>query len=530
MARMAKARSRDGKPDPALRLDDAIRDKLRAVVLDANIYSYARPDLDNVESMALRLHGVGLETWIPEPVAWEWAEHLALDWNSVTFAMAAERKNLRRGRIPMPTPSHRDESAVIEAFMDAIRRVPHVRLITATPHNALEGLKDQVMQRTPGRRKGEATDKVKTGASDSTWLRDVIEVADGSVDRLLVLSEDKDVTRTCEAWGLPGMLTRKRTELGATLFDVTVDDGHVTRAMMRYLLGKFPIRLGADTAEGGAQFDIGNTPGLNSTIEHDDEGGERRVYSAEVTGLSRLAGIGKVTVESTPDDTTSPLRPHGPNDLGPACHHRALATVYFLGDVEATINRVDSAEETTRVTYLDAVIRTDLAFDLTDGVITHVSPEADAEVFLPGGGYPEDDSAHDDLFHVLSLVPGLLLPDDFEPTTDHTAHNLTINGHEAEPTFTWLPHDHWRFSLELDGDSAELSCYYDETAWGGGRDGGHMWDPYLVVVEEGTLSPGNPIYSIAAWIIERLDWTTAPYTAATESDQEEEDGAEPAST
>ncbi|MEW2069115.1 hypothetical protein [Streptomyces sp. NPDC007346] len=65
------------------RLTPQGREKLRAVVFDANAYGHARPDFDQLGRWAKRLAGMEIETWVPEPVAWEWAEHLVRDWEFV---------------------------------------------------------------------------------------------------------------------------------------------------------------------------------------------------------------------------------------------------------------------------------------------------------------------------------------------------------------------------------------------------------------------------------------------------------------
>ncbi|WP_204040454.1 hypothetical protein, partial [Acrocarpospora phusangensis] len=442
--------------------------------------------------------GVGIETWVPEPVAWEWAQHLADDWNTVMTASSAERRALSRARIPMPEPLYRDTREVIETFLRAITEIEHVRVIAATPESALEGLKDQVMQRAPGKRKKD----VKTGASDSTWLRDVRRAAGGSLDDLLFLTEDKDISAACTAWGLDAPLTRTRQQLRPTLFNVTVDDGHATREVVRHLLARLPIWVDAGWSDSEPVFDIGDTPSLNRAIEADGEG-DLRVLGANVVRLTRLAGLDDVTVVSTQTEA-----PRWPGELGPPTHDQALATVYFLGDSEATVNRMDpgAGPETMTVGYEDVFVRAELAFHFTDGVITGVSAEGDAHVSLPSVTYGEADDAIEDIREALTCVPGLVVPDDF--LADE--HRLVIPGHAAELTFTWLPSDFWAFRVEIrvddESDYAEVSCEYNVDAWVGGKDGFHMVDPFYPVVEEGDLAPGNPIWSLPAWVIKRLDW------------------------
>ena len=92
----------DHPRDSVLQVGPSARDQLLAVVVDANAYGHGKPDMTSLEFMAKRLHGIGIETWVPEPVAWEWGQHLAEDWLAATTAAAAPRKNLERGRVPIP--------------------------------------------------------------------------------------------------------------------------------------------------------------------------------------------------------------------------------------------------------------------------------------------------------------------------------------------------------------------------------------------------------------------------------------------
>ena len=183
------AKSASSTPPADLRLSLEVRGYLRAVVFDANAFGLGRPDLAFLEDLARRLYTIGIETWVPEPVAWEWAQHLADDWEKVQTATAAERKQLRRARLTGHASPYADKRAVIDAFLEGLEAVAHLAVIPLPPESALLALKDQILLIPPGRRKGD----VKTGASDSAWLRAVLEEVDGDPARLLLVSQDKDV-------------------------------------------------------------------------------------------------------------------------------------------------------------------------------------------------------------------------------------------------------------------------------------------------------------------------------------------------
>ena len=515
---------RDHKHDSALQVDASTREQLLAVVVDANAYGRGKPDLTSLEFLAQRLHGIGIETWVPEPVAWEWGQHLAEDWQSVTTAGAGARKNLERGRVPMPEPLYSDAAAVIEAFRSALREIEHVRLITATPESALEGLKDQVMQRAPGKMKSAGKERVKTGASDSAWLRDVLAEADGTAERLLFITEDKDIANAFAAWGLPAPLTRGRQQLRSTLFSVTVDDGHATRAVIRYILDRLPINLESGWLGEKDSFDIGNTPSLDQAIEDAGDGDDdARVYGASVTRLTSLVGLTNVTVETNVDEAEEP---QWEGDLGQPQNDEVTATVYFLGEAEAVVNRLylGGDPEVENREYDDVFIRSYLTFHFTDGVITAVSADDDAAVSLPEDRYAKDYDALDEIHEALSVVPGLIVPDAL--TADRKgSFQLEVKEHEVGLELEWQAADSWAFSISLNTGSgwefAEVACHYDDTTWVGGSDGFHIGDPYYVTVTGGDLAHGNPIWSVPAWIIKRLDWTGTTRHVSEKDDQSE---------
>ncbi|WP_208635046.1 hypothetical protein [Streptomyces albovinaceus] len=153
MARNQQQRRTD---EAQIRLTPQDLEKLRAVVFDANAYGHARPDFDQLGRWAKRLAGMEIETWVPEPVAWKWAEHLARDWEFVNSQTRNQRKQLQSAGLEVPAPSgYASRDDVIAAVLANLSAIPHVKVIALTGLSAVEGLKDQILQR-PRRRPREA--------------------------------------------------------------------------------------------------------------------------------------------------------------------------------------------------------------------------------------------------------------------------------------------------------------------------------------------------------------------------------------
>src|SRR5579883_257510 len=136
-------------------LDSARRDALRAVVVDANVFSEGRPDLKRLDSLATRLADIDIEMFVPEPVAWEWAEHLAADIENHRVTTRATQKKLERallnpGNLSLPYPS---KQATVGAFLAALNSLEYVGILPLTGESARQALRDQILLTGPGSQK-----------------------------------------------------------------------------------------------------------------------------------------------------------------------------------------------------------------------------------------------------------------------------------------------------------------------------------------------------------------------------------------
>lgn len=83
---------------------------------------------------------LGVETWVPEPVAWEWAQHLAEDWDAVRMRLGEANKQLQKAALTTFEVRYADAAAVAEDFLCQLVSVPHVVVVP------LAGLRDQVLR------------------------------------------------------------------------------------------------------------------------------------------------------------------------------------------------------------------------------------------------------------------------------------------------------------------------------------------------------------------------------------------------
>ena len=491
------AKSASSTPPADLRLSLEVRRNLRAVVFDANAFGHGRPDLAFLEDLAQRLHTIDIETWVPEPVAWEWAQHLADDWEKIQTATAEERKQLRRARLAGHTSPYADKRAVIDAFLEGLASVAHLAVIPLSPENALLALRDQILLTPPGRRKGD----VKTGASDSAWLRAVLDEADGDTARLLLVSQDKDVKAAFTEWKKACPLMRHRSELKATMSEFTVDQGRAEHLVSLYLTASLNDSLEDEEA---LHFDVDAAASLERAIASGLEENEpdTRLYGASLARLTGLAGITGTYVESPPAEAEDQPRT---SELGPASTQAALATVFFLASAQATVNRLYNGEDprVDTLDYDDVLVRVPMSFDIRDGSVTAARSEDEASVFLADDGYDDPGDAAAELLDALSSVPGLTPPEmwpeasgvmDLVAGADETPVSMEVSD----------PLGEWRLHVMIGDDTAELRCEYDDSGLVSDReDTFYVSPPYHAEFHGDHSATLNPFWALNQWIIAR---------------------------
>jgi hypothetical protein len=490
------AKSASSTPPADLRLSLEVRGYLRAVVFDANAFGLGRPDLAFLEDLARRLYTIGIETWVPEPVAWEWAQHLADDWEKVQTATAAERKQLRRARLTGHASPYADKRAVIDAFLEGLEAVAHLALIPLPPESALLALKDQILLIPPGRRKGD----VKTGASDSAWLRAVLEEVDGDTARLLVVSQHKDVKAAFAEWKKPCPLMRQRSDLKATMSEFTVDQGRAENLISRYLTAALDdsledeeaLDLGIDAA---ASLERAVVSGL------EDNEPDTGLYGASLTRLKGLAGILDTYVEAPAAGAEDQPRT---SELGPASTQTALATVFFAAGAQATVNRLFNGGDphVDTLDYDDVLVRVPMSFDIRDGSVIAARSEDEASVFLEDDRYSDPGEAAAELLDALSAVPGLTPPE----WPEASGVMELVAGADATPVSMEVgePLGEWRLHVTVGDDTAELRCVYDDSGLVSDReDTFYVFPPYHAEFRGDHPASLNPFWALNQWIIAR---------------------------
>jgi len=478
---------------PTRLLDEKIRAALQAVVVDANAYGAAGPDLARLTRLAADLAKINIRTWVPEPVAWEWAEHLAAEWSTIRTVAKMAAGRLSTAGLPNAatiTLGLSDRILVIQEFLRLLAEVPHVEVIPLSGESAIEGLKDQILLRDPAKPKGDAG--VKTGGSDSAWIREVLAQA-GTPDALLFLSQDRDIKRAFQVWGLGEPLMRTTSTLRPSLVEDVPASTNDQWLVARYLVGHLPMDLD-DTAPDTDQQLVGsNTQGLLDAIDLDWQ--EHGWTGGRLTKLTALAGVSNVVCEAA--------EVHEP---GKAPDTRTVrATAFFLADAEATVvysfGDDEPASESTS-NHTDLIARTRLVLQVRGSEVVSVRADSDTFVFSPSR-YHDYQDAIEEVTDVLTSVPGLELPNDWGGWENDGEQQLTIHGTDQVAELHWEHGDYGGLAVWIGTDAAHVSCEYDDSTWIGGRDGFHVEPPYSLTTETPSVSSAGA-WPLSAWMILRL--------------------------
>lgn len=482
-----------------------VREAIEAVVFDANAYGSALPDVASLAELARDLRQLDIATWVPEPVAWEWAEHVARAWTTGEAAARRAQTALRRAGLGMVfDPVYADRTAVIERCLASLSDTAHLLVVPLTGESAIAGLKDQVLQRPPAKTKGDPP--VKTGGSDSSWLREVLARVGDDGGKLLFVSQDKDIDAAFREWG---HMPPRRCRLGdvrGLLFPTEAAMDQDVVLVARYLVERLPQSLVNPPTESGGPLIDADSATLREAVDvpgpYDE--GITRLY---LDRLTRLAGIDHILV----------LRPEGDEQPDPnqtsaptAASRTVTARVFLLADVDAarTVHDVDTGEVATSVDTVatDVLVIAPMVFELDNGAVVSARQDGDVRVAVPAR-FDEPEDALPELIDALSAVPGL------EEIGETDWQAIAYAGDEQDKSYTAPSGQIITVSTDSGergaglrvrvGDhEASVACEYDATTWIGGSEGMYMEPPYwLSFGDASDRWSGAGAWMLSAWTI-----------------------------
>ncbi|MCX4691798.1 hypothetical protein [Streptomyces sp. NBC_01408] len=348
---------------------------LRAVVLDTNAFGKGLPDLEHLRHLSDLAARVGIETWVPEPVAWEWAEHLAREVEVFRRAVSPVFRAMKRGGLKgkPPTLPAGGEKEVIEEFLFELSGVPGVAVVWLTGDSAINGLRDQILQTGAGRRK----DGVKTGASDSAWLRDVLAKAGGDFTRVVLLSKDRDVAAACKALQVDPPYMLRLYDLNRYLLRfVNGSEGLARRITVHF--ANLISELQANLYDGWVEpdFNLGDFEADPDFLLGDFCESHHLVHAVTLRHVHEVLDVSDVGRDSEAGEEGSG---EGVAALGDVT---LKAVVEFRVDVDVSTYEIDADGEIQMDghTLYDVRVTASLLMEMSKGVISYCTPLTSARI------------------------------------------------------------------------------------------------------------------------------------------------------
>lgn len=167
------------------------------VVFDTNLWRSGSLDLDRLKKHAAKLNQRGIRLLVPRQVVLEWAHHAHRDattmapiWNRLAAA----------GQVEGKSPAERDVKSIRDAMIARIESIDNVTILPMTGRAAVQGIEDQILG------EGAAATKsgVKTGAVDSSMIRDGIDFVGGNASMVTFVTKNQgDFRNAAASMGVP---------------------------------------------------------------------------------------------------------------------------------------------------------------------------------------------------------------------------------------------------------------------------------------------------------------------------------------
>jgi hypothetical protein len=449
-----------------------------AVVIDANIWGRGSLNLNTLRTTAKKLASGGVQVWVPTQVLLEWASHAVDDARSAApYWNRLYRAGLASDRFPVRSSL----DGVLESLRKAVTSIPNVTVLSMTGEAAIAGVQDQILGTGPGT----SSRGVKTGAVDSSWVRDALAVAaDQGTEVLFVTRNINDVRATAEAMDL-GVHVRTDAEMFESLFGTVA----APEQLVRRITARLDQRAAPDPERYPAYMesllpinDIQISPTAFLAPDRYSPVGTSLGHTSRVIAISSVRAVEPsedAATRSTSTSTSSTVE----------------FTLLVLADVNVTAYEHGADGEVSPFNGVigPCLVTAQLVADVEDIVQISGGNTAIAETSTPGFADPLEG-----LRWVLERVPAIigveLDSDDIENDT------FTFTGPEDTIlTATRSGYDDWTLIFDLDGADVAISCHHDPGArvWAG-RDSFDLRDPYYLSSDDGEATTKGPYAAIGA--------------------------------
>lgn len=459
-----------------------------ALVLDANAFGKAGAlSIDRLEELVEVIGDEPLEVWLPEPVLWEAAVHVAEAAEEIVLAAKRARKVLSPAMLSVPeVPSYGDREDLVDELIAAVEDLaPNIVVISASGEAAVEGLKDQILQRPPGRKKS----GVRTGASDSTWIRSVEDHATATSKSYVIVSSDRDVTGALKHLGYERRVFGDLIAAQRALFQYSQAPQAAIAHLISYLR-QLPDAV--DWAPMVQVAELENEDWLLTSLFGPDKAEIVRETDIEVMGLGPLVGLTDVEIDRSGGRLLAQV----------SFRAHAQISIWYDAEVEGDIQLVSDVQD-----VYDGVLTLPIALETDDNQIVRGRTEGEAFLSPPDRGFSDAEEALNQVVYALESVPGL---------GGHEIFDAVFGGgrwegqlYDGTPISIHQYHDDGYKDMEeaevlevaMGSDVAAVRWHYDPNSWVGGSEGFAMDDEYLLEVDFESELAEHPTWALPAWIL-----------------------------
>lgn len=468
----------------AQKTPELITPKPDAVVFDANAFGHGRLDLAALRRNAERLHRAGIEVWVPMVVLLEWASHSVAD---ASDALTSWKRLRRAGYIGDDFPVDRGRDHLVGEMISLVSGLANVKVLEIGGDSATAAVVDQILGTGPGT----STKGVKTGAADSTWVRDVLNACGNDVSKVVFLSDNhKDILATTKAAGAGSPTVRSLNNLYQSLFRFDTAPSSMARLVATYMASlTAPLPDDYHDANVEPSIDLGSLEFVAGAFDPVD-GFEQTDVSVATDPLL----VAVVSIDLIDHDETQP-----------SAASISFEALYLADlDVNGYVLDNDGAVQSEDRWLSSMLVRAQFVADIVDDEVASASTQGVPSLVMS----PEEraDDAADAQLMVWEFFAGLpgVDGDDLEIGSEH----VLLRGLDGNVALvdTDEPYDEWDMEFTLlassttpipemteDGDFVEwsdvdehavttravITCRYDVGAYvSDGRESFHRRPPY----------------------------------------------------
>jgi hypothetical protein len=459
----------------------------RAIVLDTNAFpvgprAFRKPllSLESLRALAEDAEAEGVEIWLPEVVVWELADHAAEYYAQQYAPWSATARRLGGTGLVIAVPTELTASEIHEQTAAAVGSVPNVRVVACRAESARDGLRDQILQTGPATRdRG-----VKSGAADSTWVRDIVDEANGATGFHLVTA-DSDPAALFRRLGLrPPTVHTSLRHLRTALF--LYDETRVQHAIIEIL-------------------DFLNDEDMwDPRIQMPDPELDAVMASQFPPGVSQIEAFAVLPfkVLGVTDVRITKMR-------GTVSARVVLAATLELG--AWTSSAAGVLERTFSATYDGGVLAADFVFDRYDGELSGASADGTVIAYGRHERYATaEDAKREVVQRLVDLVPDVATIDDPGSTGGEFVITTTIPDIEMTMRETATG---WVLTIldRTDSSKCVVSCGYDDLGLVEENREGDRWElePYVVSAVPDDASLGRPTWAANAFLLDRIQRSSA---------------------